>query len=87
MAIRQETGRWPRAIVDYIYPTGMESYQLKNGKRWVREVVDTAARIRALLAAASSEAELCRSVRPDFSHWLWNYRPKARAAAQDLFQR
>ena len=42
---------------------------------------------RALLAAASSAAELCRSVRPDFSHWLWNYRPKARAAAQDLFQR
>jgi len=86
MAIRQETGRWPRAVVDYIYPTGMESIQLKNGKRWVREVVETAGRIRALLAAASSEAELCRSVRPNFSHWLWNYRPKARAAAQELFQ-
>ena len=86
MAIRQETGRWPRAVVDYICPTGMESIQLKNGKRWVREVVETAARIRALLADASSEAELCRSVKPNFSHWLWNYRPKARAAAQELFQ-
>ena len=52
MAIRQESGTWPQAFVDYLTHSGMKSYQLQNGKRGVREVVDTAASIRALLERA-----------------------------------
>lgn len=85
MAVRQETGSWPRAILDYICPSGMESFQLKNGNRWVKKIVDTAASIRTLLASAETEAELCRSIYPDFSNPLWRYRPNSLAAARDLF--
>ena len=30
MAIRQETGEWPKAFVDYLMPSGMSSFQLKK---------------------------------------------------------
>jgi hypothetical protein len=49
-------------------------------------VVDTANSIRSLLASASTEAELCQLVQPDFSKPLWRYRPNSRAAAKSLFE-
>jgi hypothetical protein len=64
----------------------MESFQLKNGKHWVKRVVDTANSIRSLLASASTEEELCQLVQPDFSKPLWRYRPNSRAAAKSLFE-
>ena len=85
MAIRQESGAWPQAFVDYLTPTGMTSYQLRNGKRWVKAVVDTAAGIRTLLDAAPDRDALCASITPDYSHWLWRYRPNSLAAAKELF--
>ncbi len=87
MAIRQETGEWPQAFVDYITPKGMASFQLKNGKRWVREVVDTAAAIRALLDAAKDKETLCAAIRPNYDNWLWRYRPNSLAAAKEFFRR
>ena len=86
MAIRQESGAWPSAVLDYICPTGMESFQLQNGNKWVKKVVDTANSIRWLLATASTEAELCQLIQPDFSKPLWRYRPNSRAAAKSLFE-
>ncbi len=86
MAIRQESGAWPSAVLDYICPTGMESFQLQNGNKWVKRVVDTANSIRWLLAAAATEAELCQLFQPDFSKPLWRYRPNSRAAAKSLFE-
>ncbi len=85
MAIRQESGAWPQAFVDYLTPSGMSSYQLKNGKRWVREVVDTAARIRTLLDGAQDKEALCASIQPNYGNWLWRYRPNSLAAAKALF--
>ena len=85
MAIRQETGEWPEAFVDYLMPSGMSSFQLKNGKRWVRAVVDTAASIRTLLDGAQDKDALCASIQPDYSNWLWRYRPNCLAAAKELF--
>ena len=85
MAIRQETGEWPQAFVDYLMPSGMSSFQLKNGKRWVRAVVDTAASIRTLLDNAQDKDALCASIQPDYSNWLWRYRPNCLAAAKELF--
>ncbi|HHZ71591.1 MAG TPA: hypothetical protein EYN56_00720 [Gammaproteobacteria bacterium] len=64
----------------------MESFQLQNGNKWVKKVVDTANSIRWLLAAASTEAELCQLIQPDFSKPLWRYRPNSRAAAKSLFE-
>jgi hypothetical protein len=64
----------------------MESFQLKNGNQWVKKVIDTANSIRSLLASASTEAELCQLVQPDFSKPLWRYRPNSRAAAKSLFE-
>ena len=85
MAIRQESGAWPQAFVDYLTPSGMKSYQLKNGKRWVQEVVDTAASIRALLERAEDKDALCELITPDYSNWLWRYRPNSLATAKELF--
>jgi len=85
MAIRQESGAWPQAFVDYLTPTGMTSYQLRDGKRWVQKVVDTAASIRALFDAAADKYELCASIKPDYNNWLWRYRPNSLAAAKELF--
>lgn len=85
MAIRQESGAWPQAFVDYLTPTGMTSYQLRDGKRWVQQVVDTAASIRALFDVAADKDELCASIKPDYSNWLWRYRPNSLAAAKELF--
>ncbi|HCX87629.1 MAG TPA: hypothetical protein DG761_06360 [Gammaproteobacteria bacterium] len=85
MAIRQESGAWPQAFVDYLTPSGMSSYQLMNGKRWVKEVVDTAASIRTLLERAADKDALCQLITPDYSHWLWRYRPNSLAAARELF--
>jgi len=85
MAIRQESGAWPQAFVDYLTPSGMTSYQLTNGKRWVREVVDTAASIRALLERAEDKDALCKLITPNYSNWLWRYRPNSLAAAKELF--
>jgi len=59
---------------------------LQNGNKWVKRVVDTANSIRWLLAAASTEAELCQLIQPDFSKPLWRYRPNSRAAAKSLFE-
>jgi len=85
MAIRQEAGEWPEAFVDYLTPIGMTSYQLTNGKRWVQEVVDTAAMIRTLLDGASDRDALCASIKPDYNNWLWRYRPRSLAAAKEFF--
>ena len=85
MAIRQESGGWPQAFVDYLTPSGMKSYQLMNGKRWVQEVVDTAAGIRSLLEQAEDKDALCELITPDYNHWLWRYRPNSLAAAKELF--
>jgi hypothetical protein len=63
----------------------MSSFQLKNGKRWVRAVVDTAASIRTLLDNAQDKDALCASIQPDYSNWLWRYRPNSLAAAKELF--
>ena len=85
MAIRQESGAWPQAFVDYLTPSGMKSYQLMDGKRWVQEVVDTAVGIRALLEQAEDKDALCELITPDYNHWLWRYRPNSLAAAKELF--
>ena len=54
---------------------------------WVREVVDTAAAIRALLDAAKDKETLCAAIRPNYDNWLWRYRPNSLAAAKELFRR
>ncbi len=85
MAIRQETGEWPRAVVDYLTPRGLSSYRLSDRNRWVQEVVDTANRIRNLLASADNREDLCRQIRPDFGRWIWRYRPNAKKLALEIF--
>ena len=85
MAIRQETGEWPKAVVDYITPQGMKSYRVVERNRWVQEVVNTAGQIRELLASCESREALCSKVRPDFSRWIWRYRPNAKQFALKHF--
>ena len=87
MAIQQETGEWPEACVDYITPDSLQSYALDNVEAQAREVVDTASKIRTLLAAAKDESALRKSVQPDFSRWIWKYRPQSKRAAMEFFIR
>jgi hypothetical protein len=87
MAIQQETGEWPEACVDYITPDSLQSYALDNVEAQAQEVVETAFKIRTLLAAAKDEVALRKSVRPDFSRWIWKYRPRSKKVAMELFMR
>ena len=87
MAIQQETGEWPEACVDYITPDSLQSYALDNVEVQAREVVETAFKIRTLLAAAKDEAALRKSVQPDFSRWIWKYRPRSKRVAMEFFMR
>ena len=56
-------------------------------KLQAREVVETAFKIRTLLAAAKDEAALRKSVQPDFSRWIWKYRPRSKQVAMEFFMR
>jgi CRISPR/Cas system-associated exonuclease Cas4 (RecB family) len=87
MAIQQETGEWPEACVDYITPDSLHSYALDNVEAQAREVVETAFKIRTLLAAAKDKSALRASVQPDFSRWIWKYRPRSRQVAMEFFIR
>ena len=87
MAIQQETGEWPEACVDYITPDSLQSYALDNVEAQAQEVVETAFKIRTLLAAAKDEAALRKSVQPDFSRWIWKYRPRSKKVAMEFFMR
>tara|TARA_Y100000766_G_scaffold282149_1_gene294885 strand:- start:80 stop:808 length:729 start_codon:yes stop_codon:yes gene_type:complete len=85
MAVRQESGDWPSAFVDYLTPSGMVSFRLTQGKHWVAEVVSTAGKIRDLLSKAKNKEELCASVKPNFTNSLWRYRPNSLKAAKEYF--
>ena len=87
MAIHQETGEWPEACVDYITPDCLQSYALDNVEAQAQEVSKTAGDIRSLLADAENEAALRKSIQPDFSRWIWRYRPRSKRAAMEFFDR
>jgi CRISPR/Cas system-associated exonuclease Cas4 (RecB family) len=87
MAIQQETGEWPEACVDYITPDSLQSYALDDVEANAREVVKTAFDIRTLLVTAKDETALRKSVQPDFSHWIWRYRPRSKRVAMEFFIR
>jgi CRISPR/Cas system-associated exonuclease Cas4 (RecB family) len=87
MAIQQETGEWPEACVDYITPDALQSYALDDVETKAQEVIETASNIRTLLVAANDEAALRNSVQPDFSRWIWRYRPRSKRAAMEFFTR
>jgi CRISPR/Cas system-associated exonuclease Cas4 (RecB family) len=87
MAIHQETGEWPEACVDYITPDALQSYALDNVEAKAQEVVQTAFTIRTLLASSKDEATLQKSVQPDFSRWVWKYRPRSKRVAMEFFIR
>ena len=40
---------------------------------------------RELLASCESREALCSKVRPDFSRWIWRYRPNAKQFALKYF--
>ena len=87
MAIQQETGEWPEACVDYITPDSLQSYALDNVEAQAQEVVETALKIRTLLEAAKDDTALRKSVQPDFSRWIWKYRPRSKKVAIEFFIR
>jgi len=86
LAIKKETGEWPEACVDYLTPTSLQSYALDNVEVHAEAVVDTAFRIRSLLAQAATKSELQKLIKPDFKHGIWKYRPRSKRAAIEFFR-
>ena len=85
LAIRNETGEWPEACVDYLTPTDLQSYTLEDVENQAQEVISAAFAIRSILAKAKDQATLSAMIKPDFKKKIWKYRPRSKRAAIDFF--
>ncbi len=85
MAIRNETGEWPEACVDYVTPDSLHSYVLEDVEKHAQEVVETAFNIRRLLEKATDKDSLKKFIYPDFKQAIWKYRPRSKQAAINFF--
>ena len=85
LAIQKETGEWPEACVDYITPTSLQSYALENIEIHAQEVVDTALKIRSILAESGTKSDLQKLIKPEFNRQIWKWRPRSKHAAIEFF--